>query len=292
IAAATPPPPSSPSCITPVDDAAPITHARVDGSRVQYCIGTGTDQCFALDTESGAFMRLPEPPAPATRTGARVETTNPELKVCQSETCKTLTPNILPAAASIRAATNEDGSYAVFLLGDAPAGKGYAEIWDVARRKRVTLFRYARGEFKCGDVAVLGNTIYLATAACGSPAARAALYTLKGKRIASVGGRDFGVFGNAHAQVDGSTWAFLEENGSQLVIQDVAKGKVVKTIDTSALFKDGGSPMGNPGESALVRIAPGTLAVIGGAPALGNVATVEVATGAVKVLRATVCDGS
>jgi hypothetical protein len=47
--------------------------------------------------------------------------------------------------------------------------------------------------------------------------------------------------------------------------------------------------MGNPGESALLRIGPGKLAVIGGAPATGQVALVDVATGEVKVIKASVC---
>lgn len=267
-----------------------ITHATADGEQVKYCIGGNADQCFALDTASGAFEKLSEPPKSEAAPPARVETTNPDLKVCQVDQCKTLTAKILPAMSQIRAATNETGSVAVFLLGDAQAGKGYAEIWDVTRPKKLAKFRYARGEFKCGDVAILDDTIYLSVATCGAPAARAALYSVKGKKIANVGGSDYGVFGNAYAAVDEKQWAFLEENGAQIVVQDLVKGKVLKKIDTSALFKEnGGAAMGNPGESALLRIGPGKLAVIGGAPATGHVALVDVATGDVKVIKAAVC---
>ena len=70
-------------------------------------------------------------------------------------------------------------------------------------------------------------------------------------------------------------WAFLEENGNQIAPQDVAKGKIVKAIDVSALFADSGAEkMGNPGESAIVRLGNGKVAVIGGTPANGSVAIV------------------
>lgn len=295
VATVQPPPkvaPAPAACITPHDDATfRITRATADGTRVAYCIGDGDDQCFALDTDSGAFEKLAAPPASAALALARVETTTPELKVCQQETCKSLTPKILPTIAQLRAATNAAGTVAVVLLGDARAGRGYAEIWDVAATKKLATFRYARGVFKCGDAAIIEDRIYITASTCTAPAARGALYTLRGKRLALVGGADFGVYGNAYAPVDERQWAFLEENGAKLVVHDLARGKLIKRIDTSALFADagGGAAMGNPGESALVRIGPGKLAIIGGAPATGQVAVVDVASGEVKVLRAPVC---
>jgi hypothetical protein len=288
-----PPPkvePPPPACIKPLDEATfAIKNAVADGTTVKYCIGDQPDQCFRLDTATGAFDKLAEPPKLDGVTTAHVETTNPDLKICQVEGCKTLTAKVLPAAAQIRAATNSTGTVAVFLLGDAPAGKGYAEVWDVAAQKKLASFKYARGEFKCGDVSMIEDTILVSAAQCDAPAARATLYTLKGKRIANVGGTDYGVYGNAHAAVDAHVWAFLEENGAELVVQDIVKGKVLKKIDTSALFTDAGAQMGNPGESALVRIGPSKLAVIGGAPATGQVALIDVESGDVKIIKTTVC---
>lgn len=272
------------------DEPVAITNAVADGDRVQYCVGVSSDQCFGLDTASGKFERLAEPPKQEQAGAAKVVTTNPDLKVCQQTDCKTLTQKVIPAAAQIRAATNVTGSVAVFLLGDAEAGKGYAEVWDVTTQKKLSTFKYARGDFRCGDVAILDETIYLSTATCGQPAARAALYSFKGKKIANVGGPDYGVYGNAYASVDDNVYAFLDENGAQIVVQDLAKGKVVKKIDTSVLFKDtSGASMGNPGESALVRIGAGKLAVIAGAPSTGHVAIVDVTTGEVKIVKATLC---
>jgi hypothetical protein len=290
-----PPPKPAPTVVVAMDDEpVAITNAVADGDRVQYCVGVSSDQCFGLDTQTGKFERLAAPPTQEVGAGpsgsARVVTTNPDLKVCQQTDCKTLTKKVLPAAAQIRAATNASGSVAVFLLGDAEAGKGYAEVWDVTAQKKLSTFKYARGDFRCGDVAILDDAIYVSAATCGQPAARAALYSFKGKKIANVGGPDYGVYGNAYASVDTNQYAFLDENGAQIVVQDLAKGKVLKKIDTSVLFKDtSGASMGNPGESALVRIGTGKLAVIAGAPSTGHVAIVDVTTGEVKIVKATLC---
>lgn len=293
VATAQPPPkvaPTPPACIAPLEDTTlPISHAAADGTRVKYCIGDTADQCFALDTETGAFEKLAAPPESAALANARIETTSPRLEVCQLDACKSLTPKILPAIAELRAATNAAGTVAVVLLGDAKAGKGYAEVWDVTTTKKLARFRYARGVFKCGDAAIIEDRIYVSASTCGAPSARGALYTLRGKRLALVGGADFGVYGSAYAQVDDKQWAFLEENGAKLVVHDLARGKLVQRIDTSPLFAQVGAAMGNPGESALVRLGPGKLAVIGGAPATGQVAVVDVASGEVQVLRAPVC---
>ena len=285
------PPPPAPACIKPLEEeTVAITPAVADGTRVEYCVGGNRDQCFALDTANGNFEKLDAPPKSTALANAHVETTTPEIKVCQMENCKTLTPKVLPTMAQMRAATNADGSVAVFLLGDAAAGKGYAEVWDVPGMRKLSSFKYARGEFKCGDVAIIDDTIYVAANACGQPAARGTLFSITGKRIANVGGNDFGVYGNAYAAVDKKQWAFLEENGNQIVVHDLVHGKLLKRIDLSVLFKEGGNAtMGNPGESALVRLAPGKLAVIGGAPATGHVAVIDVTSGEVKVLKAKIC---
>jgi hypothetical protein len=47
--------------------------------------------------------------------------------------------------------------------------------------------------------------------------------------------------------------------------------------------------MGNPGESAIVHLGGGKLAVIAGAPAVGRVATVDIANGEITVTRAPIC---
>ncbi|HEX4420304.1 MAG TPA: hypothetical protein VH165_20450 [Kofleriaceae bacterium] len=294
VASVPPPPPPPLPCIRPADDApAAIRTASADGQRVTFCVGDAADQCFAFDVATGVLDTLPEPPAPSPSTAARVTVTNPDLQVCRATACTAITPEVLPNSSKLHATANTDGTFAVVLLGDAEHGKGYAEVWDVAKGRRTATFFYARGEFRCGEVDMVGDTIYVSASTCSGPAARAALYSLKGRKIASVGGKEFGSYGNAHVQVAGSTWAFLEENGNRLVVQDVVKGKVARTIDTSALWTPDGATsataMGNPGEHALVRLGDGKLAVIAGTPANGSIAIIDPATGAVAVHRTAQC---
>lgn len=283
-----------PACIKQPEEAAAITHATADDATVSFCVGTAIDQCFSMELASGKLTNLPEAPQGQPRAleaSARVETTNPELKVCTDAAgCKTLTPQVWPGAAPLRAATN--GTVAAIMLGNAEAGKGYVDLYDVMKTKKLATVRFARGEFKCGDLAMLGETLYINTTVCHGTSGRAALYTTKGRKLANVGGKaDFGTFGNAYTQVDGSTWAFLEENGDRIAVQDVAKGKVLKSINVSTLFGDtaGAAKMGNPGESAIVRLGNGKVAVIGGTPANGSVALVDLATSDVTVMPASMC---
>jgi hypothetical protein len=289
-----PPPAPPPACIrSPDEDAAPIREAAAAGQRLTFCIGPGDDQCFAFDLASRALEQLREPPRPEPSTGARVTVTNPDLQICRGDACTAITPQVLPNSNKLHATTNTLGTFAVVLLGDAEHGRGYAEVWDVARGKRTATFGYARGEFQCGEVAMLGDTVYVGANVCANPSGRATLYTAKGKKIANVGGKDFGSYGNAHVQLDGSIWAFLDENGNQLVVQDVTRGKILKTIDTSGLWTaDGASrsgAMGNPGEHAIVKLGDGKLAIIAGTPANGSIATVDPLSGEVSVVRPPRC---
>ncbi|HEY0193464.1 MAG TPA: hypothetical protein VGC42_20245, partial [Kofleriaceae bacterium] len=281
------PPPPLPCIKAPEDAPAGIRAASVDGQRVSYCVGDGNAQCFGFDVATGVLQVLAAPPAPGPSSAAHVTVTNPDLQVCRAAECKAITPAVLPNASRLHATTNTDGSFAVVLLGDADRGRGYAEVWDVAKSRRTAAFFYARGEFRCGEVDLIGDSIYISASTCSGPAARAALYTLRGRKIANVGGKEFGSYGGAHVQVAGTTWAFLEENGNRLVLQDVARGKLIKTIDTSALWTPDGSTsptaMGNPGESALVKLGDGRLAIVAGTPANGNLATVDPVSGEVNV---------
>jgi hypothetical protein len=196
-----------------------------------------------------------------------------------------------PGAAPLHAATN--GAFAVVLLGDAARGNGYADVWDVAKAKKVATFKYARGDFRCGEVAMLGDTIYIDASACEGPAGRGTLFSVKGRKIANVGGKEFGTFGNVFSQIDATTWAFLEENGNKVAVENVATGKLLKTIDVTELWRPDDTAakdaFGNPGESALVRLGSGKLAVVGGTPSNGSIAVLDVGTGEVKIVRAPLC---
>jgi hypothetical protein len=285
-----PPPPKKPACIKIPEEPAPINNASGEMGKVRYCVGTAVDQCFEVELTTGKLEQLEEQPKPQTaafEVNAHLETTNPELKVCNPNGCKRLTPQVWPGAAPLEAATN--GSIAAVLLGDAEAGQGYVDVYDVTKTKKVASFRYARGEFKCGDIAMLGDTIYVNAHACGKLSGRATLYTARGKKIANVGGKgDFGMYGNGYTQIEDNVWAFLEESGKLIALQDVVKGKVIRTVNVSELFAPA-AKMGNPGESAIVRLGGLSVAVIAGTPANGSIAAVNLASGEVKIIHPPLC---
>ena len=322
------PAPPPPVCVRAGAEQSAIGSASADAASAKFCISDGSDtnQCFTVDLAAGTLTRLAGPgPAQPPALGdahARVETTATEVKVCATaDACKTIAPKVPKNAENpIEARANAAGTIAVVLLGDAEAGKGTAEVWDVAKNKRLSSIKYANGDYKCGHARVLDQTIFISADVCSGPAAHGALYTLKGKKLADVGGKDFGTYGEEPVQVKDDQWAFLEENGEAIALQDVKTGKVAKTIDVGAVWapSDGGAPapapaaaekpadkpagapaadagapaapaMGNPGESVLVRGGDGKLIVITGGPAPGNVAIVDADSGEAKVLHAKAC---
>jgi hypothetical protein len=210
-------------------------------------------------------------------------------------TCTTLKPKVAKGATQpIQAAVNTAGTTAVALLGDAEHGKGVAEVWDVGKKKKVATIKYAKGDYKCGHAEMLGDTVFITASVCAGPTARGTLWSLKGKKLADAGGKDFGTFGTSPVQVEGASWAFLEEGAGTIALQDVGTGTVGKTIDLVALWAGSGTEdapraNGNPGESALVRGAEGHLVVITGSPMPGNVGVVDLDTADVKVWKALAC---
>ena len=122
------------------------------------------------------------------------------------------------------------------MLGDADKGKGYVDVFDVTKSKKLASFKFARGDFKCGDVALLGDTIYVMTYMCANPSGRGALYTTKGRRRSRTSGqRHFGTYGGAFTQVEGRVGVPRGERQPGRA-PDVVKGKVAKTIDVTTLF--------------------------------------------------------
>jgi hypothetical protein len=300
VVAKKPPPPPPPVCVPPLEPAM-VTMATADAGGARFCVNDGAEQnaCFEVDLDSKKYATLDESPIAQTATidapAARVVASPTEIKVCTGEgedACKSLKPKVPKGATEpITAAIDGSGAWAVLMLGDAEAGKGVAEVWDVAKGKKTATIKYAKGDQKCGTAQVLGDVIYISASVCAGPAAKGALYSLKGKKVADVGGKDFGTYGASAVQVSGTQWAFLEEGAGAIALQDVKTGKVEKTIDLLALWNGGGGERGggNPGESALVRGGEGKLVVIAGSPAAGSVGIVDVASGETTVIPSIAC---
>ncbi|HUQ04484.1 MAG TPA: hypothetical protein VM261_18415 [Kofleriaceae bacterium] len=295
-----PPPPPPPVCVPPLEPAM-IGMATSEGSAVQFCVSDGAEQnaCFAVDLDEKKYETLDASPVAQTPTltapSAKLMASPTELQICFEEggsECKTVKPKVPKGATTpIDAAIDATGAWAVLMLGDAEKGKGVAEVWDVAKGKKTATIKYAKGDHKCGTAQVLGDVVYISASVCAGPAAKGALYSMKGKKLGDVGGKDFGTYGATAVQVGPTQWAFLEEGAGVIALQDVKTGKVDKTIDLLALWgSDRGG--GNPGESALVRGGEGKLVVVAGSPAAGTVGIVDLESGETSVIQALACEAS
>jgi hypothetical protein len=296
-------PAPAPVCIAAGDAVGAIGSATGGAGGAEFCVADGADsnQCFSVDLASGSYERMKDRPVPQdpnlTPLGVRVETTPTEITVCKGDDCKTLAPKVEPSDNQLVAVAN--GQLAVVMLGDSEAGKGVAEVWDVAKGKKTAAIKYARGDFKCGTPRLLGNTIFISASVCAGPAARGGLYTAKGKRIGDAGGKEFGTYSEVAVQVKDDVWAFLEENAAVVALQDVTTGKVEKTIPLAPLWTSEDAPaegdalpMGNPGETALIRGGDGKLLVISGSPSPGDIGVIDVASGEVVLIRAPRCNAA
>ena len=304
-------PPPIATCIGHGDRPAIVRAAAAGADWVQFCASDGADlnECYSVNLTTSTYERLGEAPKPQPIAlfdhRVTVTSTASTVEVCRSNgVCATLRPKGA-GAEQLRAAAS--ATRAVVLLGDAAAGKGRAELWDSVAGKKLGQFKYARAEFKCGAGKMLDETICISASTCTGPGARGALYSGKGRKIADVGGpvagargRSFGTAGQAVTQVDGATWAFLEEQATTLVLQNVVTGKLGKRVDLTALWApapdaapddDAAAPpaAGHRGEAMLVRGGQGTLVVITGGPAPGRIGLVDVATGKVTVVRPPAC---
>jgi hypothetical protein len=144
--------------------------------------------------------------------------------------------------------------------------------------------------------------VFISAGVCAGPAARGGLYSLKGKKVADVGGKDFGTYNTVPVEIGDHRWAFLAENGDRIAIHDSTTGKLEQTIELAALWAveqvPGGddqaavptSSTGNPGESALLRGGDDKLLVITGSPRAGHVGIVDVAAGTVETVSTLACD--
>jgi hypothetical protein len=299
-----PAPAPKPVCIAAGDGVAAIGSATGGAGGAEFCVSTGgadSSECFSVDLASKTYERMSGPPsaqAPGLAPSpVRVETTPTEVTVCKGDDCKTIKPKVAASDNQLVAVANEE--IAVVMVGDGEAGKNVAEVWDVAKGKKLTAIKYARGDFKCGVPKLLGATIFISASVCAGPASAGTLYSAKGKKLGDAGGKGFGTYSEVVVQVKDDVWAFLEENAAVVALQDVATGKIERTIPLGALWTEEGAapegdalPMGNPGETALVRGGDGKVLVISGSPSPGNIGVIDVATGKVEVIHAPRCEAA
>ncbi len=301
------PPPPPPVCVRAGSAMSLVGMLDADDAGVKFCVSDGeaSNLCYGVDLATKKYAELDVPPAAQAVSldpdPARVETTATEVTVCVGDECKTLKPKMPKGNQNpIDAVVNAAGTHVAVMMGNAEAGKGTVELWDAVKGKKLATVKYAKGDYKCGEARLLGTTLYITASVCAGPAARGWLFNLKGKKVADVGGKEFGTYGSVPVQVADSVWAFLDENAAAVALQDVATGKVAQTIDIGGLWAASGAgddetpppAMGNPGESMLARGAEGKLVVVTGSPGPGSVGVIDLASGALEAtVTALACAG-
>jgi hypothetical protein len=265
-----PPPPPPPVCVQAGAEMSLIGMATAGEGGASFCVSDGADanQCFHVDLASKEYSKLAQPPKaqPLTlaETEARVETTATDITVSRGEDKKVLKPKVPKGAENpLDARVNAAGTLALVFLGDAEAGKGVAEVWDVTKARKLSVIRYAKGDYKCGTGQVLGDLVYISSSVCAGPAAKGALYSSRGKKLADVGGKDFGTYGTLGVQASDTTWAFLEESGTRIALHDGKSGKLIKSLDVAKAWQ----PEGGAGEDKVAEPEAAAAAPEGEAPA-------------------------
>jgi hypothetical protein len=287
-----PPPPPPPVCVITGAEQSLIGMVEADSAAVKFCVSDGaeTNKCYGVDIAASKYAEIDESPKGQSPVldpdPARIETTAKEVKVCIGEDCKTIKPKVKKSANPIDAVVNATGTYVAVLMGNAEKGKGTVEVWSVASGKKTGTIKYVKGSYKCGEARMLGDTVYVSASVCGGSDARGYLFNVKGKKVADVGGATFGTYGTVPLQVSETSWAFLDENGATIALQDGTTGKVDKTIDIGAVWAGGeeaeAAAMGSAGESALVRGGEGKLVVVTGGPKPGSVGVIDIASGTLE----------
>ncbi|MBP9086881.1 MAG: hypothetical protein KBG15_12225 [Kofleriaceae bacterium] len=292
-----PPPVPAPVCVATGAAENRIVAANGNVSSAQFCIASQDDaMCYGVDLNTGEYVRLPARPDRQLPTleapTAQVNVTEKAVEICVGDApCKALKYKINKATPPTAVAINQAGTVVAIA-----AGKSQVDVWDVASNKKVTSIEFAQQDYRCGTPFFVGDVLAISADVCAGPAARGALFTTTGKRIADIGGPNFGSYGLPHTQVEGNTWAFLEERAGKVVLQDVVTGKVISTVSLAAFWtidaygtKSTEPALGHPGESELIRGGPGKLIVVGGGPGPGSVAVIDLDNGGVKVTRASMC---
>ncbi len=306
--------PSAPRCIALAKaggpDVGPFEHAELDGDAFFGCRRepppTGSDEpvvaCYRFDLGSG-----------------RLEAAAVPNDILHAPTYSPFPPDVAFEEASgavvVKASglkLDLDGQRATSAEVDAKAERlavvagadskpAVAYIFDLPGGVRRAKFVAGTDDFTCAGVAFLGTRALLVSlSVCAGPGGRAYLADADtGERKAWVGGRDDWQAWDVKAQHapggGANDWAFREQYGSEVAVQDVITGKVLRRIDLSAhlpLDPESKLPATDPQWGWLFRTTGGKLAVLNeGAGAQGVFIIVDPVAGVVdRVVKMPGCN--
>lgn len=254
-----------------------------DGKLSLCAFGSASDgsmkqTCFAIDVANGKWTSASpsvasDPPVVVRASSPKVTVGDADATICASDgkSCKKLVASgEVDPGLGLTAAADEALALGVLSYVD---GTPQVETFDLASGRRISKFRAGTRKLLCVSVDVLGETLVVDEAECGTDKHRTWLATKKGKKVASVGGSK-AVAPSSQLQLGNNLAAFSTQG--EVVIQNLKTGKVTKRISLGK---------GHQGDTAIVGNDTQLVVVWGG----GDIATVDVASGQVSSFAAPLC---
>jgi len=292
-----------------------LEYMTLESGVFSFCYDeAGTPACWAFDLQHKTLAPR-DRPAAATASGAktmdvpgglRVDFESGAISLCTTEfsDCKALD---VSGDRYVRGDFDADRKRVVVTTEGRTGAPAKATFYDVVTRRAVKALVIGTDEFPCGDMEFLGADVILVrrqqcAVANASPSAAAAAargeallldpttYETRA-RVGAEGFRGYKVFA---ARVDGSRWAFRDQDGLTLAIQDVASGKLLVTLDLAPTFPvtvDRSRPVPDGDDGALFGLGDGHLLVVHDGPAQGTLVLVDGKAGTMlETLQIPACD--
>jgi hypothetical protein len=273
-------------CVPP--DADPVMMA-IGGGKLSYCFEDDADQlrCFATDAATGKTAAVPAPaplgrswprqvPAPRAVKIKRAEGKAPVLCRADGSRCKTL-----KMTHEIDAGMGLVNAHNAALTLAALSTLEWIDTFDLRTGKRIASFGTGPAQSSCNWLGFAGDTLVIGEKTCGGDSMTAWLATVKGAKLADVGGDapiELGPM--AMAPAGGDLHAFATWSGDAVVVHDVKTGVRVRRIALGAAVA---------GSAAYLLGDGTTLAVVYGGARAGDVAIVDTANGKATAYPARRC---
>lgn len=258
-----------------------LTDARATAEGVVFCHDAGVEgvapQCFSAAVgPTGRYNPEPQP-TPETPISLTRTVDDRAVEVCEREdACKTIRvggvlDHRLPTE-QIAAVNWKLGRLAVLTGVQETEALPRVELYDARSGKRLASRplpfgkKPGKSDYRCGDLAWLGDTLLVRTNVCAGPGGQSWLARGRNLRpIGLLGTRKMNTYRAAPVRVAGNRWAFLATFSRALVVQDIRTGKVLRTISLEGHVEEV-----DEDSDRVVALADGRLAVVLGADRVGK----------------------
>ncbi len=242
----------APACLPAT---ASLTYVAGDEDGLQLCYNEDREG-IPVACAAAVLNSSPYAVAPWTRPEVRVSSVrgvdNRAVEVCEGKgACKTFPlGGLLDQYSSVEqvAVVNRKIGRLAVLTGAQEDGSGppMLELYDLKSGERLRSRPMTRdrpaatSDYRCGDLAWLGDTLLVRTNVCAGPGGQSWLARGRDLRpIGLLGTAKMNTYGARPIHVAGRRWAFLTAFSRELVVQDVVRGKVLRVVKLEGLWDTG-----------------------------------------------------